>query len=69
MTDEVRAILAKLPRPQLNALASLAVEHPDSTWHLAECGCCLCVHPHGDSSKGWIIGPDGDAEYRDAHGE
>jgi hypothetical protein len=53
----------ELTYEQANALVTLKVEHPNSTWHMADCGCCVCLHPEGDSSKGWLIGQDGKADY------
>lgn len=46
-------------------LVRLAEEHPGSTWHLAECECCVCFHPYGEVRRGWVIGPDGESEYRE----
>lgn len=31
------------------------------TWHANECGCCVSVH--GPDGGGWVIGPDGGADY------
>lgn len=59
--------LRSLPRPQLLKLAQLSVVNPGSSWHFADCGCCVCFHPGGDTSKGWLIGADGDAEYHESH--
>lgn len=66
--EEGKLILESLPREQLLTLAALGQEHPGSIWHLAECGCCICLHPGGRRHEGWIIGPDGTAEYHaEAH--
>lgn len=35
---------------------------PEPTWHFAADG-CLCVHPNGDPSYGWVVRPDGSAEF------
>lgn len=55
-----------LPLPQLLTLGRLAEEHPDSTWHLNDCGCCVCLHPGGDTTRGYIIGADGDYDLHAA---
>lgn len=59
--------LRGLPRPQLLKLAQLSVEHRGSSWHFCDQGCCVCFHPGGDSSRGWLIGADGSAEYHEGH--
>lgn len=55
----------KMPEAQARELARLTQLHPDSTWHLADCGCCACLHPGGDALRGWIVGADGGSEYRE----
>ena len=70
MTDERLQLKLRIPGtpveltyPQANAVVALKVENPNATWHMADCGCCVCLHPEGDSSRGWLIGQDGEAEY------
>lgn len=55
----------ELPLPQAIALAELSDKHPGSTWHLADCGCCVCFHPAGDPTRGYVIGEDGESDYHD----
>ena len=62
-----KEILLQRPREQLLTLARLSVEHPNSTWHMNACGCCVCLHPGGDPSGGWVIGPDGGADSLPLH--
>lgn len=60
----VRQIVETLPEPQVRELFRLACEYPGSSWHLNECGCCVCLHPDGDDKhSGWIIGEDGGSSY------
>lgn len=59
--DVVRA----LPEPQLLTLARLAAIHSTYTWHMADCGCCVCFHPDADTSRGYLIGADGEADYKE----
>ena len=65
MNDEspVSEVVAKLPEPQVRELFRLTCDYPGSTWHLNECGCCVCLHPDGDGKHGWIIGADGGSHY------
>lgn len=57
-----------LPRAQVQALADLGGASPGATWHMADCGCCICLHPKGDPTQGWLIGPDGSSEYHEHTG-
>lgn len=57
----------QLPLEQAETLASLCKQHPGSTWHFNDCGCCICLHPGGDKSQGFIINFDGDAELHGSH--
>lgn len=57
----------RLPLAQVLTIARLAQENPGSYWHLNECGCCVCLHPGGEKSKGWIIGSDGGADLMEVH--
>lgn len=59
---------ADMPLAQALAVAALSKEHHGSTWHFANCRCCVCFHPGGDVSRGWLIGSDGEAEYHEGHG-
>ena len=65
MSDAGRALLAQLPSAQTTTLGLLSAQYPGSTWHLADCGCCVCLHPGGDSTRGWLIGADGSTEYHE----
>lgn len=59
----------QMPFDQALTIGRLSIEHPDSSWHFNECGCCVCLHPGGEKTRGWIIGSDGEAEYHEvAHG-
>jgi hypothetical protein len=62
LADEA-ARLAELEPAQLEALGRLAKEHPRSTWHFNDCGCCICVHPGGDLDQGYIINSEGDVSH------
>jgi hypothetical protein len=57
----------KLGFAQAATLGRLMDEHDADAmhWHLNDCGCCLTFHtPFG----GWVIGPDGDADFHpDVH--
>lgn len=55
-----------MPLVQIIALADLARAFPGSIWHFNDCGCCVCLHPGGDKSQGWIVNPSGDAELHEA---
>jgi len=57
-----KELLASLPEEQVLVLAKLSMLHPGVTWHMANCGCCVCVHD-GTPDKGWLIGPDGVYDY------
>jgi hypothetical protein len=48
-----------LPWVQVDELHRLALTYPGSTWHMNDCGCCACLHPGGDESRGWIVNADG----------
>jgi hypothetical protein len=62
--NEAREKLLKLPTEQLAELLRLTQLYPASTWHFADCGCCLCLHPDGtDASHGFVIGKDGGSDY------
>ena len=52
---------------QAVVVAQLVSENPGGTWHMNECGCCACVHPPGDNTRGWVVGADGDADYVEVH--
>ena len=70
MTPTVTIMLAdgrteELPEEQYLTLLALAQEHPDSSWHWADCRCCACFHPGGDLTRGWIVGADGSSEYHE----
>ena len=53
----------EMPKPQVLTLLAITTEHPGSTWHFNDCGCCVCIHPGGDKAKGYIVGPDGEFDY------
>lgn len=57
----------ELPLVQALAIAEILGRELGSTWHMNECGCCACVHPPGDNTKGWIVNADGDADYVEVH--
>ena len=59
----------ELPFAQAMKLIELTQEYPGSYWHFNECGCCICLHPGGDKSRGWIIGSDGGADLHEADDE
>jgi hypothetical protein len=50
----------EMPVDQVLTLGAIAQEHPGSTWHFNDCGCCVCLHTPDGS---WVIGPDGESEY------
>jgi hypothetical protein len=51
-----------MPKPQRATLVRVACMYPPgATWHWADCGCCVCFHPGGDRSCGWLIDADGGA--------
>lgn len=69
LTVQIPGTEIELPFPQALTLAKLTEAYPESTWHLNDCGCCVCLHPEGDSTKGWLIGADGEASYLELHEE
>lgn len=57
----------QLPIEQVQTVANLANANPGSYWHFNDCGCCICLHPGGDKSQGWIINAAGEAELHGSH--
>lgn len=55
--------LLLLPKAQVVALGLLLLKCPDSTWHVNECGCCVCLHPGGRLDRAYIVNADGDPAY------
>jgi hypothetical protein len=62
-----REVLDQMPAAQKLTLAQLTQQHPESRWHMADCGCCVCFHPDSDVTRGWLIGSDGKADYHAGH--
>lgn len=66
--SEIREVLKRMSHPQKVELVRLARIYPGSTWHVNDCGCCVCLHPDDNHSGGYIIGQDGSSEYvRQSH--
>ena len=54
---------AKVPLVQVLALADLLGLFEDPVWHLNDCGCCLSVHERDNHYEGFVVGPDGWADW------
>lgn len=67
MTNREAALIVASRPAQYATLLALAQEHPGGTFHLGNCGCCVCFHPPGDKRGGWVIGSDGSSDYHPAH--
>lgn len=67
MSKETLEQIARMTLPQQAELVRLSLEHPGSTWHFNDCGCCVCFHPEGKTHNktGYIIGADGESEFHD----
>ena len=52
-----------LPRAQAFAIHRLARDMRDPAWHFNECGCCVSLHERHDHHRGYVIGPDGGADW------
>jgi hypothetical protein len=53
----------KLPLVQAVALADLMEAFEEPVWHFNDCGCCISLHEHANSHEGFVIGPDGWADW------
>ena len=53
----------KVPLIQVMALHDLMKLFVEPVWHLNDCGCCIAVHEHANHHEGFVIGPDGMADW------
>lgn len=63
-TPEGREV--SLPFAQAVAIAEACRDFAEPVWHFNDCGCCVSVHDRREHHRGYVIGPDGGADWVEA---